>query len=104
MDFSKVYWNTRLSTTHAQLVSTFLPGQYIADVMGGIGPFAIPAGKGVGLAKLDESDEQAEDHCINCAVVANDLNPESFKWLQHNIKKNKVVLASSFYGAIASDY
>ncbi|XP_072032434.1 tRNA (guanine(37)-N(1))-methyltransferase-like [Amphiura filiformis] len=38
----------------------------------GVGPFAIPAAK------------------RKCTVVANDLNPESYKWLTHNAKLNKV--------------
>lgn len=37
-----------------------------------MGPFAIPAAK------------------KNCVVFANDLNPESYTWLQHNCKLNKV--------------
>lgn len=42
------------------------------DVFAGVGPFAIPAAR------------------RGCAVLANDLNPESFRWLQHNAKLNKV--------------
>jgi tRNA (guanine37-N1)-methyltransferase len=44
----------------------------VYDVMAGIGPFAVPAAK------------------KKCSVLANDLNPESYKWLQHNIELNKV--------------
>ncbi|AQZ16480.1 TRM5 (YHR070W) [Zygosaccharomyces parabailii] len=72
-DFSKVYWNSRLHTEHDRLVSKyFQPGQVVCDVFAGVGPFAIPAGK---------------KHVF---VLANDLNPESFKYLQENIKLNKV--------------
>ena len=39
----QVYWNSRLEQEHSRLTSSFLPGQRIADVMAGIGPFAIPA-------------------------------------------------------------
>lgn len=42
------------------------------DVFAGVGPFAIPAAR------------------KNCTVFANDLNPESHKWLLHNCKLNKV--------------
>jgi hypothetical protein len=36
-DFSKVYWNSRLSHEHDRLVSQFFqPGQVIADVMAGL--------------------------------------------------------------------
>lgn len=72
-DFSKVYWNSRLHTEHERVVSQFFqPGQVLCDVFAGVGPFAIPA------AKKD------------VIVLANDLNPESFKYLKENIELNKV--------------
>ncbi|XP_058843961.1 tRNA (guanine(37)-N1)-methyltransferase-like isoform X1 [Acipenser ruthenus] len=71
-DFSKVYWNSRLSTEHERIVSLLEPGDTVFDVFAGVGPFAIPAAR------------------KSCLVFANDLNPESYKWLQHNCKLNKV--------------
>ncbi|TIC00155.1 Glc-6-P isomerase [Wallemia mellicola] len=71
-DFKKVYWNSRLSHEHERLVNSFKEPQIVADVMAGVGPFAIPSAKN------------------NVRFLANDLNPESFKWLNHNIKSNKV--------------
>lgn len=71
-DFAKVYWNTRLHTEHERLCSHFKEGEAICDVMAGVGPFAVPAGK------------------KNCFAWANDLNPESYKYLAQNIKTNKV--------------
>jgi len=53
-------------------VNTFQPDDVIADVFAGVGPFALPAAK------------------KGCAVLANDLNPESYKYLIMNIKDNKV--------------
>lgn len=41
-------------------------GVIVADLMGGVGPFAVP------LAQR------------GCIVHANDLNPESYKWLKYN--------------------
>ncbi|WEJ97202.1 tRNA(m(1)G37)methyltransferase [Yamadazyma tenuis] len=70
-DFSKVYWNSRLSTEHDRLISQFAPCSVVGDVFAGVGPFVVPAGK------------------KNVFVLANDLNPESFKYLEYNIKANR---------------
>lgn len=67
-----MYWNSRLHTEHARLVEQFTPEDVVADVFAGIGPFALPAAK------------------KGCAVLANDLNPESYKYLQQNIVNNRV--------------
>jgi tRNA (guanine37-N1)-methyltransferase len=71
-DFQKVYWNSRLATEHERLINSFKTGEVVFDVMAGVGPFAVPAGK------------------KSCLVFANDLNPESYKYLQANINSNKV--------------
>jgi tRNA (guanine37-N1)-methyltransferase len=71
-NYAKVYWNSRLSTEHERLVRMFKEGEAVCDVMAGIGPFALPAGK------------------KRVFVWANDLNPESFKALDEGVKKNKV--------------
>lgn len=42
------------------------------DMFAGVGPFSIPAGK------------------KKCRVFANDINPDSYKWLSHNATRNKV--------------
>uniref|UniRef100_A0A674HF49 tRNA (guanine(37)-N1)-methyltransferase n=1 Tax=Taeniopygia guttata TaxID=59729 RepID=A0A674HF49_TAEGU len=72
LDFSKVYWNPRLSTEHGRIVELLRAGDVLFDVFAGIGPFAIPAAK------------------RRCRVFANDLNPESYTWLLHNCRLNKV--------------
>jgi tRNA (guanine37-N1)-methyltransferase len=71
-NYSKVYWNTRLETEHTRMVGIFKEGEAICDVMAGIGPFAVPAGK------------------KRVFVWANDLNPESFACLTDAIARNKV--------------
>ncbi|XP_077411712.1 tRNA (guanine(37)-N(1))-methyltransferase [Vanacampus margaritifer] len=71
-DFSRVYWNPRLSTEHQRVVDLVKRGDIVFDVFAGVGPFAIPAAR------------------AGAAVFANDLNPESYRWLQHNSKLNKV--------------
>jgi tRNA G37 N-methylase Trm5 len=40
----QVYWNSRLEAEHNRLVSSFQAGEVVADIMAGIGPFAVPAG------------------------------------------------------------
>ncbi|XP_076281071.1 tRNA (guanine(37)-N(1))-methyltransferase isoform X1 [Lasioglossum baleicum] len=71
-DFSQVYWNPRLSTEHSNLTKIMKPNDVLYDVFAGVGPFAVPAArKGI-------------------RVIANDLNPESYKWLKKNAETNKV--------------
>ncbi|XP_021698796.1 tRNA (guanine(37)-N1)-methyltransferase [Aedes aegypti] len=71
-DFSKVYWNSRLSTEHGRVVEMLKKGDVLLDVYAGVGPFSIPAAK------------------KGYSVLANDLNPDSYKALVHNCAKNKV--------------
>ncbi|KAK5857415.1 hypothetical protein PBY51_010663 [Eleginops maclovinus] len=71
-DFSRVYWNPRLSTEHQRVVQLVKRGDTVFDVFAGVGPFAVPAARS------------------GANVLANDLNPESHRWLQHNCKLNKV--------------
>jgi tRNA (guanine37-N1)-methyltransferase len=71
-DYAKVYWNSRLQFEHRRLVDLFRPGHFVCDVFCGVGPFAMPAAK------------------KGCLVYANDLNPESVRWLKDNAKLNRV--------------
>ncbi|XP_047466966.1 tRNA (guanine(37)-N1)-methyltransferase [Mugil cephalus] len=71
-DFSCVYWNPRLSTEHQRVVQLIKRGDTVFDVFAGVGPFAVPAAR------------------LGANIIANDLNPESYRWLQHNCKLNKV--------------
>ncbi|KAF5013846.1 hypothetical protein FDECE_177 [Fusarium decemcellulare] len=71
-DYSKVYWNSKLDTEHKRITNLFKPGEVVADVMAGIGPFAVPAGK------------------KGVFVWANDKNPESYRYLEDAIQRNKV--------------
>ncbi|EJS43436.1 trm5p [Saccharomyces arboricola H-6] len=86
-DFSKVYWNSRLHTEHERLVKQyFQPGQVVCDVFAGVGPFAVPAGK------------------KDVIVLANDLNPESYKYLQENIALNKVTSTVKSFNMDGADF
>ncbi|KAG0715233.1 tRNA (guanine(37)-N1)-methyltransferase [Chionoecetes opilio] len=72
VDFARVYWNPRLSTEHGRVAGRLFHGDVLYDVMAGVGPFAIPAGR------------------KKCHVLANDLNPDSYDALVKNCTKNKV--------------
>ncbi|KAL2854882.1 hypothetical protein BJY01DRAFT_231824 [Aspergillus pseudoustus] len=71
-NFAKVYFNSRLETEHRRLVEQFRPGEMVCDVMAGVGPFAVPAGK------------------KKIFVWANDLNPHGYEAMQYAVKRNKV--------------
>ncbi|KAF6203026.1 hypothetical protein GE061_003439 [Apolygus lucorum] len=72
LDFSKVYWNPRLSNEHHKVVNLLGKGDVLFDVFCGIGPFVVPAAK----------------KGVKC--FANDLNPSAIDWLEANIAGNKV--------------
>ncbi len=71
-DYSKVYWNSKLEREHTRLLHLFRPGEVVVDLMAGIGPFAVPAGK------------------RGVFVWANDMNPNSYEALCDAIQRNKV--------------
>ncbi|CAF4103302.1 unnamed protein product [Rotaria socialis] len=70
-DFAKVYWNPRLSTEHERIIEFLRPNDLVFDVCAGVGPFVVPASK------------------FGCLVYANDINPECFKWMNVNFKRNQ---------------
>lgn len=72
LDLSEIYWNPRLCTEHERILQKLKPGDVLYDVFAGIGPFSVPAAK------------------KGCIVIANDLNPNSCKWLEVNKTKNRI--------------
>ena len=72
LDFSKVYWNSRLSREHQRIVNKLSRNDILIDPFCGIGPFALPAAK------------------KGCKVFANDLNPDAVEWLKKNVEVNKI--------------
>jgi tRNA (guanine37-N1)-methyltransferase len=67
-----VYWNSRLQAEHNRVIEKLNSEDVVADVFAGVGPFALPAAK------------------KGCGVLANDLNPESFRYLTKNAEDNGV--------------
>ena len=81
-DFARVYWNSRLAYEHEHVVTRVVPpGSVVADLMAGVGPFAVP----LALAPR------------GCAVHANDLNPASHAALVDNVRRNKVAARVTTY-------
>jgi tRNA (guanine37-N1)-methyltransferase len=89
LDFQKVYWNSRLAGEHRRLVRLIQKHQQakerqqggrviVADMMAGIGPFAVPL-TACGGPSFNRS----------ISVHANDLNPISYHYLVINGRKNK---------------
>jgi hypothetical protein len=63
-----VYWNSRLEAEHHRLVSSFEPCQVVADIMAGIGPFAVPAGQ---RGCKVRGDAAPDSYCLPSTAVAN---------------------------------
>ncbi|CAJ0589504.1 unnamed protein product [Cylicocyclus nassatus] len=74
LDFSKVFWNSRLSHEHERVVKMFESRSLVYDACAGVGPFVLPAIKKGRIRH----------------AFANDLNPESVKWMNENIALNKI--------------
>jgi tRNA (guanine37-N1)-methyltransferase len=131
LDFRKVYWNSRLGGEHRRLVKvirkdasaraqlyrddqetdgesidtdsreTPKTSLVVADLMAGIGPFAIPLTartKGSKASKTvdpGKSKKKNNDQATNripplpIEVYANDLNPSSYEYLVVNAKRNR---------------
>jgi hypothetical protein len=71
LDYGRVYWNSRLEREHRRLIESMGPQAVVCDMFAGIGPFAVPMAM------------------RGCRVYANDLNPESVRWLRTNVQANK---------------
>lgn len=72
LDFSKVFWNSRLGAEREKLLKKFQRRDLIYDVFAGVGPFSL-------LAAVKK----------HCQIVANDLNPDCVEWFEKNILLNK---------------
>ena len=117
LDYRKVYWNSRLAGEHKRLTQYILNNTdsnriVVADLMAGVGPFAVPLtsphstsrkqlgspnkkkrenGGSVSVSSATTSSQTTEDCCRNpdVVVLANDLNPASYEYLTINAQKNQ---------------
>ncbi|XP_058053441.1 tRNA (guanine(37)-N1)-methyltransferase [Anopheles bellator] len=85
-DFSKVYWNPRLSTEHEKIVKMLNKHDVLYDLYAGVGPFTVPAAR------------------KGCTVMANDLNPDSYTALVGNCARNKVTKNVQCFNKDAVDF
>jgi tRNA (guanine37-N1)-methyltransferase len=60
-----------LGTERERIVEILHQNDLVFDVFAGVGPFVVPASM------------------LGCTVYANDINPECFKWMNVNLKKNQ---------------
>jgi len=72
-DFSKVYYNPRLSTEHDELSTKVQKNEVVVDGFAGVGPFALRVAKNRGGR-----------------VMASDLNPAAVEALATNVRLNKL--------------
>ncbi|GAX11762.1 tRNA (guanine37-N1)-methyltransferase [Fistulifera solaris] len=92
LDFQTVYWNSRLGGEHRRLVNVIRKEAKesqretttVLDLMAGVGPFAVPL-----TARSHQGNKSKAPSHVSIRVFANDLNPESFRYLQINASDNK---------------
>lgn len=72
IDYSRVYWCSKLQGERLGLVGKFKPGETICDLFCGVGPVSLPA-----LHK-------------GCIVYSNDLNPDAIRCLRKSIALNRL--------------
>lgn len=72
VDFSVVYWNSRLGAERARLVALWGPTDTVLDLCAGVGPIAVAAAR------------------VGATVLANDVNPAATECLRANATANGV--------------
>ena len=74
VDVAKAYFSPRLSNEHHRVAALVKPGEVVADLFAGVGPFAVLIGK----------------LCPEAKVYAVDINPDAVELLKINARANKV--------------
>ncbi len=88
LDLNKVFFTPRLSGERLRVLSLVKKGDFVADLFCGVGPYAIL------IAKFSKAKK----------VLANDLNPDAYKYLLINAKKNKAESRMELSTKDARDY
>lgn len=73
VDVAKVYFNPRLSHERMRVARQVKESEYVLDMFAGVGPYSILIAK-----------TQSE-----CKVFSVDVNPDAFKYLEHNVLLNR---------------
>jgi len=73
LDIKKVFFSPRLATERKRVADSVKNGEIIVDMFAGVGPFPILI---------------AKSHDVK--IYAIDINPEAYRYMQKNIKLNKV--------------
>lgn len=74
LDLSKVYFTPRLSTERARIAGQIKDGDMVVDMFAGVGPFSILIAK----------------RFPGAHVIAIDKNPDAVRYLEENVKLNRV--------------
>lgn len=75
LDLNKVFFTPRLSGERLRVLALIKKNDFVADLFCGVGPYAVL------IAKFSKAKK----------VLANDLNPDAYKYLIDNAKKNKII-------------
>eukprot|EP00897_Mesotaenium_endlicherianum_P005882 jgi/Mesen1/5321/ME000265S04474 len=86
VDFSRVYWNSKLASERLRLISKFSGKDVVCDMFAGVGPIAVAAAKKVKK------------------VHANDLNPCAVTYLAQNVHANNVLSKVEVYNQDGRDF
>jgi tRNA (guanine37-N1)-methyltransferase len=99
LDFRKVYWNSRLAGEHHRLVRMIREQArswggsdgplIVADLMAGVGPFAVPLSCPGSSTQRGKDSAAAAARPASVVVHANDLNPDSYRFLVRNGLSNQ---------------
>ena len=73
VDAAKAYFSPRLGTERLRIAEQVRPGEVVVDMFAGVGPYAIL------IAKLRRPR----------TVIAVDANPDAFRYLEENIRRNR---------------
>ena len=76
VDVAKAYFSPRLGSERMRVAEQVRPGEVVADLFAGVGPYAIL------IAKRRQPRN----------IHAFDANPEAFRYLQENVRRNRATL------------